>query len=60
MATFDVPVTVQIKAESAAEASELVLAFMEYTQDLGNDDGAVIRSLVAAENEVKRLPSCKP
>lgn len=53
MAIFNVPVTVQIEAESAFEASELVLSFVEYAQDVGNDDGAVQGCFVASEAEVK-------
>jgi len=53
MAIFNVPATVQIEAESAAEASELVLSFMEYAQDVGNDNGAILGCSVASEAEVK-------
>lgn len=56
MAIFNVPVTVQIEAKSASEASELVLSFMEYAQDVGNDDGAVQGCLVATEAEIKAAP----
>lgn len=52
MATFTVPVSVQVEANSPAEAAALVLSFMEYAQDVGNDDGAVKNCLVGAEPEV--------
>lgn len=52
MATFTVPVSVQVEANSPAEASALVLSFMEYAQDVGNDDGAVTNCFVGSESEV--------
>lgn len=52
MAVFNVPVSVKIEANSAAEAADLALAFMEYAQDVGNDDGAVKSCLVATEAEI--------
>lgn len=52
MAVFNVPVSVKIEANSAAEAAELVRAFLEYAQDVGNDDGAVKSCLVSTEAEI--------
>ena len=52
MTVFNVPVTVQIEAQSAEEASQLALSFMEYAQDVSNDDGAVQACLVAPGPEI--------
>lgn len=52
MTVFNVPVTVQIEAQSADQASQLVLSFVEYAQDVGNDDCAVQGCLVAAGTEI--------
>lgn len=56
MAIYDVPVIVRIEAKSATAAAQKVLAFMEYAQDFGNDDGAVQGSLVGLRTEVKKEP----
>lgn len=52
MAVFNVPVSVKIEANSAADAAELVRAFLEYAQDVGNDDGAVKSCHVGTEAEI--------
>ena len=52
MPIFNVPVTIQIEAKSPLEASQAVLSFLEYAQDVGNDDDAVKNSLVAVESEI--------
>ena len=53
MSIFNVPVTIQVSANSASEASELVSSFLTYAQDVGNDEGTVVANFVAAENEIK-------
>lgn len=55
MPIFQVPVTVQVVAPSASDASEMVLSFMEYAQDVGNDDGAVQGCFVGTESAVEQV-----
>jgi len=55
MREYNVQVTVVTKAESAQEASELVLAFVEYAQDTGNEEGTITACYVATpEKKLER------
>jgi hypothetical protein len=41
MKTYRVPVFFDLEAENMEEAQALVLAFMEYAMEVGNDDEAL-------------------